>query len=189
MKDKFYFEIGGSECCEPLQSFIDRIDDEEKEIHLYLAKRAYGSEFMWCVKEGEIIEQGDFACGKHNCTNYEPRNKKSGRCRWLENTFEEIGKELILTKDGLKEKQEVCTCVNPRFNFMLADESKEICAKCKLPKGIKPQPKKIEPLEDWTGKNMHMISVDKKHFTVVQALLDVKLKVDELVEAYNRRVE
>jgi len=103
MKDKFYFEIGGSECCEPLQSFIDRIDDGEKEIHLYLAKRAYGSEFMWCVKEGEIIERGDFACGKHNCTNYEPRNKKSGRCRWLENTFEEIGKELILTKDGLKE--------------------------------------------------------------------------------------
>ena len=100
MKEQLYFELGNEEYCYPLEHFEDRINDGEKEIHLVLAKRDFGSGHMWCKDMGEGIDRRDGTCGKF-CESYKPRNGKSGRCFYLDNSFIQIGKELLLTKDGL----------------------------------------------------------------------------------------
>ena len=50
-----------------------------------------GSDYMWCLENGELIERGDGGCGK-NCPTYKPCNGKSGRCRNLTNCYEANGK-------------------------------------------------------------------------------------------------
>jgi len=98
-KEKLYFETDG-EYCHPLSEYEQRIEDGEESIGLMLAKKSVGSGFMWCKREGEIVEQGDGQCGKFECKNYNPCNRKSGRCRHLIHPYEQTGKELVLTKDG-----------------------------------------------------------------------------------------
>jgi hypothetical protein len=103
MKEELYFETGGEGYCYPLSHFYDRICDGEKEIFLKLAKREIGSGFMWCKIESEFVESRSGTCGEF-CEHYNPRNGKSGRCVHLDNSFIAIGKDLILTKDGLDPK-------------------------------------------------------------------------------------
>jgi len=102
MSEKYYMEKD-SEMCFTIEDFNDRILDGEKKVHLELAKRAYGVDAMWCTIRGETIEKGDNDCG-NLCSNYSPCNGKSGRCRYLANSFTGTGKFFTLTKNGLKAK-------------------------------------------------------------------------------------
>lgn len=106
MKEKLYFELGAEERCYPIEYFEDRINDGEKEIILEVAKREFGSGVMWCKIQSEFVARGDDTCGSH-CDDYKPRNKKSGRCKHLDNTFIGTGTELILAKGGLKKHKVV----------------------------------------------------------------------------------
>ena len=74
-------------------------DDDIKEVELLEAKRDFGGP-MYCNEYERFIEKGDCGLG---CKEYEPCNKISGRCRYLENSFKNTGKEFLLTEDGLKE--------------------------------------------------------------------------------------
>lgn len=103
-REKMYFEVGNEEHCYPLWNFQDRIRDGDKKIDLQFAKRDFGSGYMWCKAYQEIIDSGDSKCGKY-CKHYKPRNKISGRCYHLDNSFISVGEVLILTKDGLTAKR------------------------------------------------------------------------------------
>ena len=73
--------------------------DEEEEIKLLEMERDYGGE-MWCRENQDFVEKGDCGCF---CVSYNPCNKKSGRCRHLENGFVGTGRRVLLTKNGLRE--------------------------------------------------------------------------------------
>ena len=77
-------------------------DDDIKEVELLEMKRDFGGP-MYCEANERFIEKGD--CGR-SCSMYDPCNKISGRCRSLENSFKETGREFLLTKKGLKEIKE-----------------------------------------------------------------------------------
>lgn len=75
------------------------MDKERDQIELLELKRKFGTEFKWCTAgHGEFYDND---CGK-DCKEYEPRNKKSGRCRFSDSCLVKTGEKFLLTKDGLK---------------------------------------------------------------------------------------
>ena len=105
MAKKMYSRQGNEESVLPLSCFTDEIPNlkESEEVILVEQERDFGNGFMWCIELGEFIEKGDNDCGE-DCEHYKPRNGKSGRCKFLDNTFKRTGKVFRLKKDGLEEK-------------------------------------------------------------------------------------
>ena len=77
-------------------------DDDIKEVELLEVKRDIGGP-MYCSEKDFFVEK--WVCGR-SCKQYNPCNKISGRCRYLENGFKGTGKEFLLTKSGLEEVKE-----------------------------------------------------------------------------------
>ena len=76
---KFYFYDKDDEFCTTLDSIKERIEDDElTERKVFKADRIVGDGFFFCKKHQEVGEVGQ-GCGK-TCNEYEPRNKKNGRC-------------------------------------------------------------------------------------------------------------
>ena len=78
-------------------------NSDNPEIILFQHERDFDCEYMWCIKQAEYVDRFDNECGKY-CKDYKPCNGKSGRCRFLDNTFKMTGKVFRLTKEGLEEK-------------------------------------------------------------------------------------
>ena len=78
--------------------------DPKAEIIIEEFERDFGSGTMWCTENFETVENSKEVCGI-DCPDYKPRNGKSGRCKFLDNTFKPTGKVFRLTKDGLKENK------------------------------------------------------------------------------------
>lgn len=98
-----YFMAKGEEYAWPLKEFKTRIAEGETEAFiLEEEKRDIGGE-MWCWLHGIFVERGHICgdCGKR-CSDYKPRNGRSGCCRNLSNGFVRTGKWFKLTKEGLK---------------------------------------------------------------------------------------
>lgn len=75
-------------------------EDGVSEMKIQETRLSYGSHFHYCKKDHEIIETGlDEMCGKE-CPNYDPRNGKSGYCRYARRCDEAFGPEYILNING-----------------------------------------------------------------------------------------
>ena len=85
-----------------LEFFKKELSKDNPEITLFEFERDFDCEYMWCKKHKDYVDKDDNECGKY-CDKYKPRNGKSGRCKFLDNTFKPTGKVFRLTKDGLKE--------------------------------------------------------------------------------------
>ena len=79
MKKKLYFESEDSELCHTIDYFIDKSDPDQNEITVYVAEPTTIDGYFWCKAVGEVGENG--GCGK-SCNDYEPKNGKSGMCRF-----------------------------------------------------------------------------------------------------------
>jgi hypothetical protein len=96
----FYNEENQDGAVLTLNDFREILEEEKLDkIELREMKRDYNSP-MYCNANDYFPGIGD--CGS-DCINYKPCNGKSGRCRFLENSFMPTGKTYILTKKGLKE--------------------------------------------------------------------------------------
>jgi len=107
-KHKYFFLLSGeidddyfdSLCCYTLDYYIEQIKKTGKQIELEEAKREYGSDFFYCKEFKLVGLKSESECGSL-CPKYDPRNKRSGRCRFNQNTFEGTGKKYVLTETGL----------------------------------------------------------------------------------------
>ena len=97
---KYYIADDG-DYVQPLDSFKEELmEDDSEEIILLETERDIGGK-MWCEdNETFVTKRAD--CGIQ-CSEYDPCNGKSGRCRALKNGFRITGRKFLLTKDGLKE--------------------------------------------------------------------------------------
>ena len=84
-----------------LEDFKMTIGDDIKEIELSEMKRDIGGP-MWCEDNEDFIEKYDCGC---LCQQYNPCNRKNGRCRHLKNGFVGTGKEFILNKSGILQEE------------------------------------------------------------------------------------
>jgi len=89
---KFYFQTEHSEMCYSLAYHLDNAKDEGlTEIELFEAVPMKDDKFFWCRAVDQIAEHG--SCGK-SCEEYDPCNRKSGKCRFKQNTMFEHGKKV-----------------------------------------------------------------------------------------------
>lgn len=71
---------------------------------IYEAIRSRSSDGHWCQSEHDIIYNTSDLCGKSNCPDYEPRNRKKGICKHLFWCLVETGRKWKLYPDGRYEK-------------------------------------------------------------------------------------
>ena len=92
-KPKFYFRNADDELCYQKEYFLSDMKDEGlKELELFLAKPIKDDEYFFCKAVDEMGTKGD--CGKH-CNAYEPKNRKSGCCRYKGKLYEPGEKVVI----------------------------------------------------------------------------------------------
>ena len=72
-------------------------ENELTELKLHESKVEIGSDYFWCKHFQEVGIKGE-GCGK-SCEKYQPRNGKSGRCRFSAPTYELTDKVLNLSLD------------------------------------------------------------------------------------------
>jgi len=88
---KKYFDTNGDMCfCYELKHF----KNYGKELILEEAEPSYGDGTFYCSALGEVGLVADNGCGKE-CSEYDPRNGKNGRCRHSSPTYVGSGKFFI----------------------------------------------------------------------------------------------
>lgn len=93
---KYYREMN-DEMCYPLKHF--KSDKQFEGALLELQERDLGVSHFYCSEFMEVGETSE-GCG-NDCIKYQPRNKKSGRCRFHKNTFVGTDKFFRLEKNKL----------------------------------------------------------------------------------------
>ncbi|MCP4650284.1 MAG: hypothetical protein GY853_09440 [PVC group bacterium] len=96
-----YYGAKNEDGCFPLQHFKLKQDD----VILELLKRDVGSGYFYCAEFDEVGESSQGGCGQ-DCKKYQPRNKKSGRCRFHQNTFIGTGQYFKLGNNKLERLNE-----------------------------------------------------------------------------------
>jgi len=82
---KLYFSEDNDEFCHPLWYY-------DVGLILFEARIVRNENIFFCKFRFEAGEHGD--CGKH-CKAYDPRNKKSGICKWHGFAYEKTDKKTI----------------------------------------------------------------------------------------------
>jgi len=108
-KKKYYFaEDREDENCFTMDFWKELITDDEEieEITLLRTEPEKVNGFFWCKDDHEMYEKDDNWCGK-SCGSYQPRNGKSGACKFYTNTFyTPTDKKIVLKRNGDKFKIE-----------------------------------------------------------------------------------
>ncbi len=94
-KIKYYFQSQSDEICYTLDYHLANAKDEGlAEIELIKAIPEKVGGMFWCKAVDECAEDG--CCGKM-CDEYEPKNGKSGMCKYRCNTFYGHGKKITIS--------------------------------------------------------------------------------------------
>lgn len=87
MSKMYFYDSEDDELCYDLPSIKAKIvDDEIKEKVVIIAEPITGINQFWCSTHRMSLDASDNECGKV-CKEYEPRNKKSGCCRFRKNLY------------------------------------------------------------------------------------------------------
>lgn len=98
-----YFANHEAEHCHTVEEHKDQMrENGETTRTLYRARPLPTTHFFWCKQHQECGESGpNNGCGT-SCSDYEPRNGKSGRCRHHANCYEPDLKEVLtITLDSV----------------------------------------------------------------------------------------
>lgn len=101
-KPKYFFEKGTEEFDEPcynLEHWEEERKTRETDIILEEAKPELNTEYFYCTAHEACGLKEDSDCG-NMCESYEPRNGKSGRCRFNHNCYAGTGRYFKLTSDN-----------------------------------------------------------------------------------------
>lgn len=91
---KYYF-LNNAEKCYTIDFFKNYMRDSDlKELELFEAKKEENIDFFFCKHFEEIGEKHDF-CGKM-CNKYEPKNGRSGCCKYNGSLYEKTDKKITL---------------------------------------------------------------------------------------------
>jgi hypothetical protein len=95
-KVQYYFENEDSEICYNKEYFINEMKENDLyEMEVIEAIRYKSGDTFWCKNDAIIIDESVLACGKQ-CNTYEPRNGKSGCCRYHSKYLYEWGEKVTL---------------------------------------------------------------------------------------------
>lgn len=93
MASKYYFRTENDERCYTLEyHLLDAKDKGLTEIKLFEAVPEKIDGMFWCRAVNECGEEG--YCGSQ-CAEYEPKNGKSGMCKYKCSTFHNHGKKVV----------------------------------------------------------------------------------------------
>jgi hypothetical protein len=94
MSKSLYFEKD-SDMCYTIQAHFEAMKEQDiKQMTVFKAKVERGTGMFFCKAFGEVGEAGE-GCGKE-CSEYNPRNGKSGICKHYGYVYEQTDKKLIL---------------------------------------------------------------------------------------------
>ena len=99
MKKPYSMKGSGADTCEELDHFKEMLEEDDEnsyELEEWAPNIPSDGSF-WCQEDGESYEASEGICGTI-CNSYEPRNGKSGRCRWHSATYSPTGKTLTIVK-------------------------------------------------------------------------------------------
>jgi len=98
-KEKVYFSELEEDYARSIEFLLAEMkEDGLKQIEVNLAERDLKSNYFYCKAIDASVDKTFTSCGKQ-CSDYEPRNGKSGCCKYRGYTYGP-GKEFILTRDG-----------------------------------------------------------------------------------------
>jgi len=95
---RYFFQKDGEYCYKLDYHLQYMVDNDIKEMDVYLAKREIQSHYFFCKHFQECGERGE--CGKH-CEAYNPRNGKNGVCKHFGYTYEQTDQCFTLRIDKL----------------------------------------------------------------------------------------
>ena len=83
----------------PLEYFEEMLeaDNHRVEMVLDIFEPKWGTGTFWCIELGEGFESGDAGCGLE-CSDYSPRNGKSGICKFWRPAHHPTGKTVTIVK-------------------------------------------------------------------------------------------
>lgn len=92
---RFFFRED-DDTCYTLQSQIDyMIENGITEMDLFLAEREINSSYFFCKHFEEVGDKSECLCGKF-CDAYQPKNGKSGICKYYGHTYEKTDRRFTL---------------------------------------------------------------------------------------------
>ncbi len=96
--EKYYFEFDDSEICCTKEYFDDIMEQNGlKDIEVYEALPEKICGMFWCKVQHFCGDDSKDSCGKQ-CTDYAPRNKRSGCCKYYTTQLYIKGNKLTLNK-------------------------------------------------------------------------------------------
>jgi hypothetical protein len=96
MTRKLFFRNSDSERCHEIQYFKDELKDSGMtEMYVFRAIPDKSDWYFWCRAIGDACANDDTTCGK-DCEDYDPCNKKSGKCRFKTHCY--VHGEKVLLK-------------------------------------------------------------------------------------------
>lgn len=96
-----YYGHKDYEFCGTRQFWIEKMKELELDkLTLIGMKVEYRTEYFWCTHFSEIFLKDENNCGIV-CKGYQPRNGKSGRCRFNSNSYEPTNEEFLLKNNKL----------------------------------------------------------------------------------------
>lgn len=104
-RPKYYFRnIEDERCYQKEYHLSDAKDEGLTEIEVFEAEPDHSKDHFWCQAIDEACEKEDGTCGM-DCEDYEPRNGKSGICKYKSHCFTP-GKKVILKPINQPKEQE-----------------------------------------------------------------------------------
>lgn len=93
---KFFFQEHDEDVCVQLKWHIKHMKENYiKEMKVFLAKRETYSDYFFCRHFYEVGEKNEGSCGR-DCSEYKPKNNKSGACKHLGGMYEQTEDYLII---------------------------------------------------------------------------------------------
>lgn len=93
---KFYFTGNRDDGCYSKNYFLDYMRENKiNQIEVFEAKPVFNIGMFYCKKHDEICEVGE-CCGKYWCDNYDPLNRKNGRCKHYGYVYDQTDKKKII---------------------------------------------------------------------------------------------
>ena len=98
---RFYFRQDDDTCYKIENHLEYMIENHIEEMDIFLAKRETNSGYFFCKHFNEVGEKSEGVCGKM-CKAYQPRNGKSGSCKFAGYVYEKTDKCFSLKVDSVK---------------------------------------------------------------------------------------
>lgn len=114
MKKLYFKDEETPERCYTKEHFLQEMKEQGiAEMKVIEAVRDKSKDYFWCAAVDDSVLTSDLPCGK-DCPDYEPRNKKSGICKYKKSCYVPDGPEktLKIKIPDQKSERELVECAD-----------------------------------------------------------------------------